>query len=430
MRKKQHKKKQVKVESLLLSGIASNAFSIPTKPTEPMEPMEQTGQNVDNEEFVENEKLHFHRMCYVCKNNHNDLHHFYPTMCLSCGDFNFKMRDFSFDLSGKFALVTGGRVKIGFEICLKLLRSGAHVIVTTRFPVDARKRFQSEVDSSNWFDRLDLRGVDFRFTSGVEDFCFSILKDYKRIDIIINNACQTIQKPFEYYQHLLKDEGEQNIFLKFEISRTASNNQLSQTEFDKTAFEKTTFGQTEFVEFEDDLKKFFPVGLYDGDGQQIDLRKVNSWNLNLSDVKTVELCEVMLVNAIAPFIINARLKCLLAREQAFERSYIVNVSAMEGQFYRLFKTTRHPHTNMAKAALNMMTRTSYLDYQRSNIYMTSVDTGWVTDEHPIGRRTNNFDPPLDCVDGAARVLHPIFEGEQTKKPVAGIFLKDYKETFW
>jgi NAD(P)-dependent dehydrogenase (short-subunit alcohol dehydrogenase family) len=108
---------------------------------------------------------------------------------------------------------------------------------------------------------------------------------------------------------------------------------------------------------------------------------------------------------------------------------------MEGQFYRNFKTTRHPHTNMAKAALNMMTRTSAADYESDGIHMNSVDTGWVTDEDPahIAARKvveERFHPPLDIVDGAARIVDPITDGVNTGAHVWGQFLKDYRPTDW
>jgi NAD(P)-dependent dehydrogenase (short-subunit alcohol dehydrogenase family) len=178
----------------------------------------------------------------------------------------------------------------------------------------------------------------------------------------------------------------------------------------------------------------FPSGRLDADLQQVDLRDRNSWRLPLADVGTVELLEVQLVNAIAPFVLNARLKSLMLRHPSSDK-HIVNVSAMEGQFYRRFKTDKHPHTNMAKAALNMMTRTSAPDYLRDGIHMNSVDTGWVTDEDPAHvaqRKTeeNGFYPPLDIVDGAARIVDPIFDGMNTGRHVWGQFLKDYRPTAW
>jgi NAD(P)-dependent dehydrogenase (short-subunit alcohol dehydrogenase family) len=178
----------------------------------------------------------------------------------------------------------------------------------------------------------------------------------------------------------------------------------------------------------------FPAGRLDQDLQQVDLRERNSWRLMMDEVPSVELLEVQLVNAVAPFVINARLKALMLRTPG-RAKHIVNVSAMEGQFYRRFKTARHPHTNMAKAALNMMTRTAAADYARDGIHMNSVDTGWVTDEDPaaVAERKvaeHRFSPPLDIVDGAARVVDPIISGVRTGRHVWGAFLKDYGATDW
>ena len=90
---------------------------------------------------------------------------------------------------------------------------------------------------------------------------------------------------------------------------------------------------------------------------------------------------------------------------------------------------------MAKAALNMLTRTSAADYARDGIHMNSVDTGWVSDEDPAAlaqkkREEHGFHPPLDIVDGAARICDPIFSGLESGEHVSGVFFKDYRPTEW
>lgn len=354
------------------------------------------------------------RMCYCCKKKYNTIHHFYPDMCDACGDMNFSMRDLTANMTGKVALVTGARVKIGYICAMKLLRAGASVIAVTRFPHDAYKRYSLEPDYEEFKTRLEICAVDLRHTPSVERMCQSILQSYKELHIIINNACQTVRRPPAYYQHLIDAEKDYyNPLLEEGEALPAETASMPLIKSDSDEREKA----------------LFPVGQFDVDGQQIDLRTKNSWNLELAEVSTVELYEVQLVNAIAPYIINARLKPIMVSSNSRDR-HIVNVSAMEGQFYRKMKTTKHPHTNMAKAALNMMTRTSAQDYANCGINMNSIDTGWVTDEHPIGRRRTEFSPPLDIIDGAARILHPIFEGMNTGKHVFGKFLKDYREIMW
>ncbi|MCH8020839.1 SDR family oxidoreductase [candidate division KSB1 bacterium] len=406
----------------------------------------------------EGEELSSPRNCYICKEEFSKLHFFYDTLCKKCADLNYSKRFQTASLHGQVTLITGARVKIGYQTTLMMLRAGAAVLATTRFPVDAALRYSKEEDYEEWGDRLQLHGLDLRHTPSVEIFTSYVKQTHDRLDILINNAAQTVRRPPGFYAHLLENEKRPYIDLPEKVQKFLGNseafkNQLTALCNNNGAKEKNLAltwqtpqpgmglresAQLSQIPYSQDSslspEEIFPEGKLDADLQQVDLRQTNSWRLRLGEIQTTEMLEVQLVNSVAPFVLCNRLVPLMKRDTTGQK-HIVNVTAMEGKFLRFKKAARHPHTNMAKAALNMLTHTAAKDLAKDGIYMNAVDTGWVTDEDPaelseFKQRVHDFQPPLDIIDGAARVCDPFFSGILTGKHWCGKFLKDYFPIDW
>jgi NAD(P)-dependent dehydrogenase (short-subunit alcohol dehydrogenase family) len=350
------------------------------------------------------------RPCYQCKRKYTDVDAFYHQLCPTCAALNRDRRVARTDLTGRRALLTGGRAKIGMYIALRLLRDGAETTITTRFPRDAARRFSSMPDSGDWLHRLNIVGVDLRQPGQVVALAEAVAAGGP-LDILINNAAQTVRRSPDAYALLVAGESGALPAAAHVRELGAAHDLHPVTTLALTARSTAV----------------------DAGGLAPDEVDHNSWTQRVDEVDPVEMLEVQLCNTTAPFILISRLRASLAASAA-RRTYIVNVSAMEGSFGRGYKGPGHPHTNMAKAALNMLTRTSAREMlETDGILVTSVDTGWITDERPhttkLRLADEGFHAPLDLSDGAARVYDPIVRGE-AGDDVHGVFLKDYSPTSW
>jgi NAD(P)-dependent dehydrogenase (short-subunit alcohol dehydrogenase family) len=383
------------------------------------------------------------RACYICKQHYTRVDAFYHQLCPECAALSHAKRTARTDLTGKRALLTGGRAKIGMYIALRLLRDGAHTTITTRFPRDAVRRFSSMPDSHQWLHRLRVVGIDLRDPAQVVGLADVVAQDGS-LDILINNAAQTVRRSPGAYAPLAEaelaplPEGPLPELLTFGHTNDPHPQALAASVASHPILAAAASRADELTEAalsagSTSLQRLAAGTAIDAGGLVPDEHHVNSWTQHVDDVEPLEMLEVQLANTVAPFLLISRLRPALAASRA-RRTYVVNVSAMEGVFSRRYKGPGHPHTNMAKAALNMLTRTSAAEmFETDGILMTSVDTGWITDERPhptkVRLAEEGFHAPLDLVDGAARVYDPIVSGE-AGVDYYGVFLKDYRPTNW
>ncbi|WP_084764509.1 SDR family NAD(P)-dependent oxidoreductase [Knoellia subterranea] len=399
------------------------------------------------------------RGCYICKADYTTVDAFYHWLCPDCAAKSHLKRNQRVDLTGKRALLTGGRAKIGMYIALMLLRDGAHLTITTRFPHDAARRFAAQEDSADWIDRLKVVGIDLRDPTQVVALADEVAAAGP-LDILINNAAQTVRRSPGSYSHLVDGEKvplERNVrypeLVTFDriseahpanLLGTLAQHQIahhegeSDEEAAQSLAQRTAASMTEMAltAGHASLDRHLAGTAVDAGGLLPDVQTNNSWTQVVDEVDPLELLEVQLCNSTAPFILVSRLRPSLraAVQAGARRAYVVNVSAMEGQFTRRYKGAGHPHTNMAKAALNMLTRTSSGEmFEKDRILMTAVDTGWITDERPHHEKlriaAEGWHAPLDLVDGAARVYDPIVRGE-AGEDIYGCFVKDFEPSPW
>ena len=437
----------------------------------------------DKDKEGETKGKFIYKTCYICKQKLglDNISKFYGSLCTKCGDYNYSFRTMKLDFSGRIAIVTGGRIKIGFYIVTKLLSYGCKVITTSRFPKDALFKFKEDPDYDIWKNNLFIYPIDFRIIQSTMNFVKYIEKNFSHIDFLINNAAQTVRRTTEYYEYLMpievkklpsddnekiikndyllvqkqvseefekdkiKSKNENENIFKFDIQKESEKKQIinslvslikkNKEESDQTIPLSVIASQIKIMEEKEQPK----VAIMGGDGQPYDFSKgKNSWNFELDEIPLEEFIEVQIINAWTPYYLCSKLLPMMMKSP-FPDKYIVNVTAVEGIFYH-FKRSTHVHTNMAKAALNMLTRTCGKYLEKNGIYMTCVDTGWVSHMNEMNKIIDNETKdhseyematvPLDELDGAMRVLHPIIEGIKNKKYYSGILLKDYIKSKW
>lgn len=385
------------------------------------------------------------RSCYVCKTRYVEVDYFYHQLCQPCAALNRAKRDASADLTGKRALLTGGRAKIGMYIALRLLRDGAHTTITTRFPKDAIRRFKAMEDSADWMHRLEVVGIDLRDPAQAVALADQ-MTEAGPLDILINNATQTVRRLPSAYAALVEGEnaplpaGElpaHHVIGAFNSGAVGELVGSSELPAGVRDLEAQQVADLALVAGNATIAKHLDGTAIDAGGLVPDVVETNTWVQSIEQISPVELLETQLCNYTAPFILISKLRPSMAeaaKKAASGRAYVVNVSAMEGVFSRGYKGAGHPNTNAAKAAMNMVTRTSGQEmFETDGILMTSVDTGWITDERPhfdkLRLAEAGFHAPLDLVDGAARVYDPVVRGE-AGEDLYGCFLKDYAPANW
>ncbi|KAF8243644.1 NAD(P)-binding protein [Wilcoxina mikolae CBS 423.85] len=334
------------------------------------------------------------KRCYICQYTLRSAHTLYPSLCNPCGNFNIAESSLSLpqnlNLDGKTALVTGGRTNLGYHTALRLLRCGARVVVSSRYPFDTKSRYLQEGDSADWLERLKIVGADFRTAADV----FALVNAVRRclgewgtekLDMLINNAAQTWTDAVETEMLCVRREEQ--------LCSSISN------------------AETTLI---------LPPG-------------ESTWTQKMHKIPYEDVITSYGINAFVPFVLIRELLPLMCSSTRSNKptGYIINVSAREGQPEHIPTHKRagyHVHTNMAKAALNMLTETeAAVVWREERIAMNSVDPGYLSSDpqwmEMWGREGEVC--PIGWEDGAGRVLWAIAKGEIEGVGVWGRFLKHF-----
>ena len=380
--------------------------------------------------------------CYICRYSLRTHHPLYRSLCRQCGDFNIAERNFSLPenlkIEGFISLVTGARINLGFHTAVRLLRCGAKVIVTTRYPRDAEQKYKQMSDWHLWKDRLRIVGADFRTSRDAFSLIEVVRSQVEQwggvLHILINNAAQTLtdsevtesQAIFRERQLLLEMGTEDDTVIEGSVPYqprvrgVVSNHLLDATPID-------------------DAAEQFAINHNFGSGNQLTNHSKSSWMQSMHEIPYEDLMTALAVNSIVPAILIRELTPLMGSkvrtpspaggQTSHPRrpvGYIVNVSSREGIFEQSptasAKNGKHVHTNMSKAAMNMITATEAAPlWQRRGIAMNSVDPGYMSAAPEIRQEC-----PITWEDGAGRVLWPVAMGERKQPNVVwGRFLKHY-----
>jgi NAD(P)-dependent dehydrogenase (short-subunit alcohol dehydrogenase family) len=350
--------------------------------------------------------------CYICKKCYDsDIYiESYNNLCISCSQENYTNKNLKADLSSMSFLVTGGRVKLGFSSALKLLRMGASVVTTTRYPHFAMRNYQSEPDYVNWKDKLVIVQCDF--TKLEEIYSMLKLLDAHNFNGIINNACQTIRASSLYYSTV------QGIEAGIESSMIENNDTVLETQlvsYNKISspqvLNNTVYG-TELAEFALDTKTNVFKDVQD-------IPHLNSWDKKIDEISPEEIVECTLINQLVPTLLINKLKPRLQSPK-----FIINVTSLEGSFHNN-KNDKHPHTNMCKASMNMLIRTLGEDSDK-DLHVYAINPGYVSGVCP---QLSKYAIGLD--DGASRIIYPIVRlglGHALTKDYA--MMQNYKPASW